>query len=109
MGKRTGTKIAKTANQVVIRAVNAGLFYGTLVALTSVDGTMVAEMEDVRRIWYWCGAATLSQLAEEGVKVPASCKFSMKVQHQLVIDVIEVLDLTAEGKKSLDSVPDWKK
>ena len=100
---------AAKGKQVVIRATNAGVFYGTLVGTECQEGTVIAELKDVRRVWYWCGAATLSQLTEEGVKNPGSCKFSMPVKKQYVIDVIEILELTPEAKKSLDAVVDWKK
>lgn len=33
-------------------------------------------MRNVRRIWYWEGANTLSQLAVDGTQLPDKCKFT---------------------------------
>ena len=50
--------------KVIIRADRAGVFYGTIVRK---DGNEV-ELKDCRRLWYWNGAASLSELALSGVK-----------------------------------------
>ncbi|MBO7280999.1 MAG: hypothetical protein J6V00_07540, partial [Bacteroidaceae bacterium] len=59
--------------KVIIRADRAGVFYGTL---TAIEGDE-AIIKDCRRLWYWDGAASLSQLAAEGVKKPQNCKFTV--------------------------------
>ena len=43
----------------MVRTYSAGVFAGTVV---SRDGKEIA-LKDARRIWYWKGAASLSQLA----------------------------------------------
>jgi hypothetical protein len=50
---------------VIVRTARAGVFAGFLKAKTGMEATLV----NVRRIWYWAGAASLSQLA---VKEPAN-------------------------------------
>ena len=92
-------------NVVVIRGDRSGAFYGELVKL---EGTQ-AELKNARRIWYWDGAASLSQLAEEGVKAPDNCKFPCPVKRMKVLDVIEVLDVTPVALASLNSVKIWKR
>lgn len=52
--------------KVLIRTNTAGIFFGTLVDYDAANKT--AKIADCRRIWYWDGAATLSQMAVEGVK-----------------------------------------
>ena len=57
----------------IIRADRAGVFFGHI---AERDGDEVT-MTDVRRIWYWDGAASLSQLAVDGVSKPKNCKFTV--------------------------------
>ena len=49
---------------VICRTYSAGVFAGFLV---SREGKEVV-MTQARRLWYWAGAASLSQLAMEGTK-----------------------------------------
>lgn len=67
-----------------------------------------AELHDARRLWYWAGAASLSQLAMEGVSIPEKCKFPVPMARVTVLGVIEIIDMTANAKRSIDEVPVWK-
>jgi len=66
-------------------------------------------MTDARRLWYWDGASTLSQLAMEGTSKPENCKFPCKVDRVELLQAIEILDCTAKAQKSIEAVPIWKK
>ncbi len=88
----------------VVRTEHAGVFTGIL---DDVDSN-VARIKDVRRIWYWDGAATLSQLAMEGVKKPENCMFSMIVPEMEVFGVVELIPCTEEARKVIEGVPVWK-
>jgi hypothetical protein len=76
------------------------------VASRSKDGTQ-AKLKDSRRLWYWSGAASLSQLAVEGTKKPLECKFPVAMPEQEVTGVLEIIPVTAAAKASIDSVPVW--
>lgn len=89
--------------KVIIRADRAGVFYGTL---AQKDGSEV-ELTDCRRIWYWNGAASLSELAHSGVR-RGDNKFSVTVASMTVLGVIEVIPCTDEAIKSIESVPVWR-
>ncbi len=88
---------------VIVRTVAAGAFAGTLKAL---DGEQ-AELADVRRLWYWSGAASLSELAVKGVKRPRECKFPIEVPELLVRGVIEIIPTSDEARQSIAEVPTW--
>lgn len=90
--------------KVIIRADRAGVFYGTLV---EKDGTEV-ELKDCRRIWYWDGAASISELALSGVAKPESCKFSVTVPQIVVTGVIEIIPCSKDAIESIEFVPVWK-
>lgn len=88
---------------VIIRTYSAGVFAGYI---KSRNGQEV-QMVNARRIWRWDGAASLSQLAIEGVKNPENCKFAMPVNVEL-LQVIEILDCTEIAMKNIDGVKIWK-
>ncbi len=92
--------------KVIIRCAYAGAFYGTLAEFD--DQTKTAEIHDCRRLWYWEGACSLSQLAVEGTKKPKDCKFTLYVPSMQVIDVIEITPCTEKAIKSIESVAIWK-
>lgn len=87
----------------LIRTKSAGVFVGYVEE--EEDQTFV--LRSARRIWYWSGAASLSQLAMDGVKNVSECKFPKEVDRVKLFEVIEVLDVTKEAKKSIDSVLEW--
>lgn len=91
--------------RVIIRAEKAGVFYGTL---QKKNGTEVT-LTDCRRIWYWDGAASLSQLALEGVTKPDNCKFTVYVPKIIVLGVIEIIECSKQAIKSIESVDIWKR
>ena len=88
--------------KVIIRADRAGVFYGTLVRK---DGNEV-ELKDCRRIWYWDGAASLSEIAVSGVKHETS-KITVTVESIVILGVIEIITCTEEAIKNIESVPVW--
>jgi len=88
----------------IVRTYSAGVFAGDIVRR---DGTEV-EMQNAIRLWYWSGAASLSQLAEEGVKKPRECKFAMPVSRVILTDAIEILDVTPAAEKNILCVKSWK-
>ena len=90
---------------VVVRADRAGVFAGTLKEKQGSE----AVMTNARRLWYWDGAASLSQLAMEGVKKPENCKFPCEVARVVLLQVIEILDTTEAAEKSIKGVPIWQR
>jgi len=89
---------------VLIRTVNAGVFAGYL---SEKDGETVI-LKKARRLWYWSGACSLSQLAMEGSKKISDCKFAMEVDTIELNQVIEIIDATQEAKENIASVAVWK-
>lgn len=88
----------------IVRCKSSGVFSGYV---ESRNGREVV-IRKARRLWYWAGAATLSQLAMEGTKKPDECRFPCEVDRVKVLDAIELLDVSAAAKKSLDGVKIWK-
>jgi hypothetical protein len=89
---------------VIVRTYSAGCFAGFL---KSRNGKEV-ELTDARRLWYWAGAASLSELASKGTSKPKECKFPCTVSKVVLTEAIEILDVTPEARASIEGVPIWK-
>ena len=94
------------ANQkFIFRGDRSGVFYGEM---GERDGREV-QIINCRRLWYWDGAASLSQLALEGVTEPRRCKFTVTVPELIITDLIEFIPCSEAACKSIDGVPVWKR
>lgn len=93
-----------TKTYYIIRSDRAGVFAGHIKERNGREVTI----ENARRLWYWSGAASLSQLAMEGVKRPRDCKFAMVVPEITVLDAIELIPCSAEAEANIKAVPEWK-
>lgn len=99
-------KAAKSAGKyVIVRTYSSGVFAGTLVSRKGQE----VVMKNARRIWYWRGAASLSQLAVDGTSDPGGCQFPVEVPRVELLNAIEILDVTERARKSIAEVPVWKK
>lgn len=88
----------------MVRTYSAGVFAGYVESRNSKE----AVLRNARRIWYWDGAASLSQLAVDGTSKPKQCKFPIPVDKVILTEVIEIIPITKKAKKSIDEVPVWK-
>ena len=88
----------------IIRTYSAGVFMGYIKKREGKEVTLL----NARRLWYWKGAASLSQLATEGVKCPESCKFPCAVDKLILTEAIEIIPATKQAKESIDGVKIWK-
>jgi len=88
---------------VICRTYSAGVFAGYL---ESRSGKEVV-LRKARRLWYWDGAASLSQLAMEGVSKPENCKFPCEVDRVELLEAVEIIDCTKKAKRSIAGVRIW--
>lgn len=89
---------------IICRTQSAGVFAGYL---ESRNGQEVV-LRKARRLWYWEGAASLSQAAMDGFSKPGSCKFPCEVDRVDLLQAIELLDCTAKAQASIASVKVWQ-
>lgn len=90
--------------KVIIRGDRSGVEFGELVEHKGREVTL----KDARRIWFWAGAASLSQLAKDGTTNPSSCKFTVTVDSITILDAIEIIPCTDKAIKSIEDVEVWK-
>ncbi len=94
--------------KVIIRSDRAGVFYGTLVSVEPLGDKLQVEMQNCRRFFYWSGAASLTQLSQEGTARPKDCKFTMAIESVGVVGIIEILPCTEQAINNIESVEVWK-
>jgi hypothetical protein len=87
----------------MVRTYSAGVFAGTVKERNGKEALLI----DARRIHYWDGAASLSQLATDGTSKPKNCRFPVAVDEVLLTEVIEIIPITDKAKSSIESVTVW--
>jgi len=90
---------------VMIRTCSAGVHFGTLIAK---DGQSVL-LHNAKRVHYWDGACSLSQLAKDGSSKGEECRISVKVKEIILEQVIETILMTDEAIENLYGIKEWKK
>lgn len=89
---------------VICRTHSAGVYAGYLKERTGKEGILL----QARMLWYWEGAASLSQLAMEGVKKPEKCKFPCEVNEITLTEIISIIPATEKAKLSIKEVEIWQ-
>ena len=90
---------------VICRSYYAGVNAGYLAHRDGQELTLL----NARKIWYWEGAATLVQMASEGVSKPDKCKFSMVSAEPIdMLEVCEIFYCTPKAINSIQGVDEWK-
>ena len=88
----------------IVRCDRASVFSGVV---EQREGQAVL-IRNARRIWYWDGAASLYQMALEGVKCPENCKFSVESESVVVLDSVEIIPCTETATENIRGVPVWQ-
>lgn len=88
----------------IVRTYSAGVFAGYV---ENREGQEVI-IRKARRIWYWDGANSLSQLAKDGTCKPENCKFAVEVDKIEVMQAIEIIECTKTAQESIEGVKEWK-
>lgn len=90
--------------KVLVRGIESGVYFGELVSQNKKE----VEMKNVRNLWYWSGANTLLDLAENGVRKPNECQFSNTVKSIILTDVCEIVPCSDKAIKNIEGVAEWK-
>ena len=89
----------------IVRSTDAGVFFGHIAAKRGDE----VDLTDARRLWYWDGAASLSQMAVEGVKKPSDCKFTVTVPSMTILGVCEISECSEAAVRSIQGVREWRR
>ena len=93
----------------VIRSYGAGVFCGYVKERKSELNGINVDLVNSRRIYYWSGACSLSQLAMDGLNDLDNSKIAMVVPIQTVANVIEIIPMTEKAAKQIQESDVWKK
>lgn len=88
----------------IVRAKDAGVFFGQIKRRNKDE----IEMKNVRKLWYWSGAAAVEQLSVDGVKNPEGCKFTVFVNQMVIADPVQIIPCLEKAEKILKEVKEWK-
>lgn len=88
----------------IVRGDRSGVFFGKIKERNGSEVTL----RDVRRIWYWEGAASISQLAIDGVTRPDKCKFTVTVSEIVILDAVELIPCSNKAAECILRVKEWK-
>jgi hypothetical protein len=93
----------------VVRSYGAGVFCGYVKEQKAdVNGVNVILIKS-RRIHYWSGACSLSQVAIDGSKDIENCRIALVVPEMFVANVIEIIPMTEKAKNIIQGAKEWKK
>jgi len=95
----------KKGDYIICRTHSAGVFAGILVSRKGQE----VELKNARRLWYWDGAASLSQLSQDGVARPENCKFPCEVPSVILAQAIELLPVSKQARQSIAQVAIWER
>lgn len=89
----------------IFRGKNSGVFFGEILERNGQE----VKIGGCRRLWYWSGACSLSEIALIGTTEPRNCKFSVTVEELIITDCIEIIKCTKKAIEVIESVKEWKK
>lgn len=89
----------------IVRTARAGVFFGQI--KKKVSNSVI--MTDVRKLWFWDGAAAVEQIALDGVSAPENCKFTVTVQEMEIMEPIQVIPCTSKAADIIKAVREWKR
>jgi hypothetical protein len=88
---------------VVVRTYSAGVHIGYLLKQEYKEVVLVNS----RRVYYWEGANTLSDVANIGSVLPKNCKITAPVSRITLTEAIEIIPVTKKSADVLASIPNW--
>ena len=91
--------------KVLIRSYGAGVFFGTLESETFTAAGKVVTLSNSRRIHYWEGAASTSQISQLGIRTG---RVAMTEPLKEVVNVIETTLLSDAAITNLENQPVWE-
>lgn len=88
--------------KVLVRAYEAGVYFGTLAEKNGNEVTMT----NVRNIWRWNGASCLSQVANDGVA--ETSRLSPVVAEMVILNVCQIIPCTDKAINNLEGIKVWE-
>ena len=100
MMKKSNSLIGK---QVIVRSNLAGVFFGKLIAKNGEELTL----EKARKFYYFSGANTVEDLANQGALNKENCKLTAPVDLIVISKFEQLLPCTKDSINQINSIPIW--
>lgn len=95
--------VVKTPKIYVIRAKNAGVFYGEIVKFD--PKTLVGTFKNLRRIYSWKGALDVITISKKGIDVSSQLSCTNNGT-STISEIIEFHSVSKQALIILNSIPD---
>ena len=92
---------------VLIRSYDSGVHFGLLKQEQHTPAGIIVDLLQSRRVHYWDGAASLSQLAVDGIGKPNSSRIAKTLPFIRIGRVCEIIPLSNELFNNLQNLPEW--
>ena len=89
--------------RVIARIERAGVFHGTL---DYIDSDIV-RLKDARRIYYWRGALSVTDIAAKGI-TDGKVTIPVATVEFLSDKIVELNECSEEASKSIEAIKPWK-
>lgn len=89
---------------VIVRSNLAGVFFGILIDKQGDELTLT----NARKFFYFSGANTVEDLANEGALNKDNCKLTVAVNEMVISKYEQLLLCTPSAIKQNNSIPIWK-
>ena len=89
--------------RVIARIERAGVFHGTL---DHIDNEII-RLKDARRIYYWNGALSVTDIAAKGI-TGGKVTIPVTTVEFMSDKIVELNECSAEATKSIESIKPWK-
>ena len=100
MNKLTNPLIGK---HVIVRSNLAGVFFGIL---TAKDGDELT-LSNARKFYYFSGANTVEDLANQGALNVSNCKLTVEVKTIVISKFEQILPCTKKAIDQIKTIPIW--
>ena len=89
--------------KIIARIDRAGVFHGTL---DHIDNEII-RLKDARRIYYWEGALSVTDMAANGLRAGKISAPVTKVEF-MTSKVVELNECSNEASSSIEAIKVWK-
>lgn len=91
----------------IVRCQSAGVFFGEVAGVEDTAAGKEARMRNVRKVWYWHGAAAVEQLAQDGCDKES--KLTVVVPEMVVAQAIQIIPCSDRAVEVMEALPVWSR
>lgn len=91
----------------IVRCYGAGVFFGEVAGVEDTAAGKEARMRNVRKVWYWHGAAAVEQLAQDGCDKES--KLTVVVPEMVVTQAIQIIPCSDRAVEVMEALPVWRR